>query len=32
MVLMLAPLTLKRVSAWVSEPLFDRLSISTGRE
>lgn len=31
MLLMLAPLTLKRVSAWVSEPLFDRFWISKVR-
>ena len=31
MVLMLVPLTLKTVSAWVSEPLFGRLWVSEGK-
>ena len=29
--MMLAPLTLKRVRAWVSEPLFDGFGVSKGR-
>lgn len=30
MVLMLVPLTLKTVRAWVSDPLFDRVWVSSG--